>query len=226
MDDRTNTIFGWVLGAGIIALGLSSLSGKIFHANNPERPETLGYVIEGVEEEGGEEGPALATLLAEGDVAAGEKVFSKCQSCHTIDAGGANGIGPNLNATMGKTIAGHAGFAYSDALKAIGGTWTWDQMDAWLKSPKAFASGTKMSFAGLGSAEDRANLMLYLNSMGSNLALPPPPAEGTEAGDEAAAEATAADGPATEPGMDAAGAVAEPSPATTAAPQTTGANEN
>lgn len=226
MDDRKNTIFGWVLGAGIIALGLSSLSGKVFHANKPERPETLGYVIEGAEEEGGEQGPALATLLAEGDVAAGEKVFSKCQSCHTIASGGANGIGPNLYGTMGKTIAGHAGFAYSDALKAIGGTWTWEQMDAWLKSPKAFASGTKMSFAGLGSAEDRANLMLYLNTQGSSLALPPPPADDAAAGDEAAADAAAADGPATEAGMDAAGAMAEPSPATTAAPQSTGANEN
>ena len=160
MEDRFNTIAGWALFAGIVGLGLSSVSSHYFSADKPHRPHTMGFEIEGVEAEGGaEEGPPLATLLATADVAKGEAVFAKCVSCHTINAGGANGIGPNLHAAMGAAIGKHVpGFAYSEALKSHGGNWTWENMDAWLKSPKAFASGTKMTFAGLGKAEDRAAL--------------------------------------------------------------------
>ena len=170
MDGRTNTIFGWTLFGGVVALGLSSISGHIFDA---ERPENLGYVIEGVEEEGGAEGPSLAMLLSTADVAKGEAVFAKCVACHTIEQGGPNGIGPNLYAIMGKPIGKHAaGFAYSSALSGHGGDWDFANMDAWLTSPRNFANGTKMSFAGLGNPEDRANVIAYLNSMGSNLPLP------------------------------------------------------
>jgi cytochrome c len=223
MEDRFNTIAGWALFAGIVGLGLNSVSSHYFSADKPHRPHHMGYEIEGVEAEGGaEEGPPLATLLASADVAKGEAIFAKCTSCHTINAGGAAGIGPNLHGVMGKTIGTHAaGFAYSDALKSHGGNWTWENMDAWLKSPKAFANGTKMTFAGLGKAEDRAALLLYLNSQGSNLPLPAAPAAdaaapaegeaaaaaGTEAPAEGAAPAGAAAAPA-----DAAAAKAVPAP--------------
>ena len=170
MTDRFNTIAGWTLFAGIVFLGLSSISGHIYET---ERPETMGFPIAGAVEEGeGEEGPSLAMLLASADPAAGEAIFAKCVSCHTIDQGGANGIGPNIYSIMGAPIAGKAGFAYSDALASHGGQWTFEDMDAWLKSPRAFASGTKMSFAGLSSLEDRANLIAYLNTQGSGLPLP------------------------------------------------------
>ena len=170
MTDRFNTISGWALFAGIVFLGLSSISERIYET---ERPETMGFPIAGVVEEGaGEEGPSLAMLLATADPAAGEAVFAKCVSCHTVDENGANGIGPNIHGIMGMPIAGKAGFAYSDALADHGGEWTFENMDAWLKSPRAFASGTKMSFAGLSSAEDRANIIAYLNSQGSGLPLP------------------------------------------------------
>lgn len=170
MDGRTNTIFGWTLFGGVVALGLSSISGHIFDS---ERPEKLGYVIEGVEEEGGEQGPSLAMLLSTADVAKGEAVFAKCTACHTIEQGGANGIGPNLYGTMGEPIGeGKNGYAFSSALSGHGGSWTFENMDAWLTSPRNFANGTKMSFAGLGNPEDRANIIAYLNSMGSNLPLP------------------------------------------------------
>ena len=186
MDDRSNTIAGWVLGAGIAALGLSIVSGKYYHAGSTAPTEEKGYEIAGVEEEGagGAEGPALATLLASADVAAGEKVFAKCLACHTIAAGGAAGVGPNIHGIMGKPIAAGS-FAYSGALKEVGGNWTWEQMDAWLASPRKFANGTKMSFAGLGKAEDRANILAYLNAQGSNLPLPAAP---EPAADEAPAE--------------------------------------
>ncbi|MBN8819160.1 MAG: cytochrome c family protein [Sphingomonas sp.] len=202
MSDRFNTIAGWALFGGIIALGGGIVSSKLFHT---ERPEPMGYAIAGVEAEGegGASGPSLNTLLASADVAAGEKVFAKCMACHTINQGGANGIGPNLYATVGEAIAtGKGGFAFSDALKKVGGTWTFEALDHWLTSPREFANGTKMSFAGLSKPEDRANLIAYLNAQGSNLPLPSAdaaaaPAEGANAaapaeGENAAAPAEAA----------------------------------
>ncbi|AKM11228.1 c-type cytochrome [Croceicoccus naphthovorans] len=186
MDDKFNTIAGWVLFGGIVALGFSSVSGHLFKTHAPEES---GYEIVAAEEGEGESGPSLATLLASADLAAGEKVFAKCTACHTINSGGANGIGPNLYGTMGEEIGhGKGGFAFSGALADHGGTWTFENMDAWLASPKAFAPGTKMSFAGLSKPEDRANIIAYLNAQGSNLPLPTPEAPAAEeAGDEAAA---------------------------------------
>lgn len=188
MGDRFNTIAGWTLFAGIIALGGGIVSSKYFH---DERPEEMGYAIEGVEAEGAggaAAGPGLNTLLAKADVAAGEKVFAKCAACHTVNQGGANGIGPNLYATVGEKVAeGKAGFAFSDALKKKGGAWTFEALDHWLTSPRDFAPGTKMTFAGLGNPVDRANLIAWLNTQGSNLPLPAADAAPAAAGDNAAA---------------------------------------
>ena len=175
MDDRTNTIAGWVLAACGAALGLSIVGGMVFHSGEVEKS---GYPIEAAEEAGGggaAEVP-IATLLASADAAKGADVFKKCAACHTINQGGAAGIGPNLYATMGKPVAGHAGFAYSDALKSVGGNWDFEKMSAWLTSPRKFAPGTKMTFAGLSNPQERANLILYLNQQGSNLPLPAAPA--------------------------------------------------
>ena len=195
MDDRFNTIAGWALFGGIVALGLSSLSGHYFLADKEHRPEKMGYAIEGVEEEaaaGGEKELPLATLLATGDVAKGEAVFAKCKACHVAAQGGANGIGPALYGIVGKPVGKHAaGFAYSADLAGHGGNWDFATLDAWLKNPKAFAAGTKMSFAGLAKGEDRANVILYLNSLGSNLPLPA--AEAAPAAEEAPADAAASD---------------------------------
>lgn len=196
MENRTNTIFGWVLFAAMMGLGLSILSGKYFHANTPERPEVMGYAIEGVEDTGGgDSGPSLAMLLANGDAAAGATAaIGRCGTCHTFDSGGAAGTGPNLYGVMGKPIGTHAaGFAYSSALSEKGGDWSYENMDEWLKSPRSFANGTKMSFAGLGSGEDRANIILYMREMGGGPALPAYEAAAEEpAADEAASEEAAA----------------------------------
>jgi len=202
MDDRFNTIAGWALFSGIVALGLASLSARYFEADKEHRPHEMGYPIEGVaSEEGGEKEVPLATLLAAADPAKGEQIFAKCKSCHTIDAGGANGIGPNLHGVLGEPIGkGAGGFAFSSALSSHGGNWDFDSMNHWLTSPKAFAPGTKMTFAGLSKPQDRADLIVYLNTQGSNLPLPPPPAAepaadeaaaGTEAPTEGASEAPA-----------------------------------
>jgi cytochrome c len=191
MDDRSNTIAGWVLGAGIVALGASIVTGEMFHA---ERPEKMGYPIEGVEVES-EGGAAaeqpIAFYLAAADPAQGEQVFKKCAACHNATKGGANQLGPNLWGAIGKPHGHVPGFPYSDALKSKPGVWDWESMSAWLKSPKAYAPGTKMTFAGLSKPQDRANVIAYLNKQSDN-PLPLPTAPATPA----AAAAEASDSPA------------------------------
>jgi cytochrome c len=178
MADRFNTIAGWTLFSGIVALGLSSLSGKYFEANKNHRPHKMGYEIEGVvsSEGGAVAAVPLETLLAAADPAKGAATFKKCTSCHTNNSGGANGIGPNLFGVVGRGIGKAAGFGYSPDIAGHSGSWDFASLNEWLTSPKKFASGTKMSFAGLGNAEDRANLIVYLNSQGSNVPLPAAPA--------------------------------------------------
>ena len=193
MDDRSNTIAGWVLAGGIVALGLSIVSGMYFHAEAPEK-EGFAVAAEAGGEAGGAAAVPIATLLATADIAKGEAAFKKCAACHTIAQGGPNGIGPNLWASMGKPHGHVAGFSYSDALKSVPGNWDFEGMDKWLANPKKYAPGTKMTFAGLGNPEERANLILYLNSQGSNLPLPAPPAAdpAAPAADAATGEAAAA----------------------------------
>lgn len=197
MSNQVNTIAGWALAAAATALALGIVSSEIFHSGGEH--EKSGYPIAGVEDGGGaaaapKEVP-IETLLATADPAAGAEVFKKCQACHTIAQGAPNGLGPNLYATLGEPIAqGKAGFAFSDALKAVGGTWTFDAMNKWLTSPRKFASGTKMSFAGLSNPQDRANVIAYLNSQGSNLPLPAAPAPDAAAAAGGDAAGNTADG--------------------------------
>ena len=193
MTDRFNAIAGWVLFAGIVALGASIVTGEVFHQ---ERPENMGYPIEGVvvEGEGGEAEKPIAFYLASADAAKGENVFKKCAACHNADPGGANALGPNLYGVMGNPVAAHPGYAYSPALKGVGGAWDWDKMSAWLTNPKKFAPGNKMTFAGLGNPQDRADVMAFLNSR-DTAPLPVPAAP-----PEAATDAAAPDAAATKPG--------------------------
>ena len=85
-------------------------------------------------------------------------------ACHNADKGGANQLGPNLWDVIGEPIGQGKGFAFSDALAKKGGTWNWDNLSQWLTSPKAFAPGTKMTFAGLSNPQDRADVIAFLNS--------------------------------------------------------------
>ena len=191
MDLKTNTIAGWALGAGVVALGSAIVGHMLFES---DRPEKMGYAIEGVEEGGAGGGAAevpIASLLPTADAAKGGEVFKKCAACHTVNQGGANGVGPNLYATLGEAVAqGKGGYAFSDALKGVGGSWNFENMNAWLTSPRKFANGTKMTFAGLSNPQDRANVMAYLNAQGSNIPLPAAPAPGAKetATDKAAAD--------------------------------------
>ena len=163
MKDRQNTINGWILFAGIVALGGTIVSGEVFKG---ERPEHMGYPFEGVVEEGAGAAEAekpIAFYLASADPAKGEQVFKKCAACHNADQGGANALGPNLWNSIGEPIGKGKGFPFSDALASHAGTWDWESMSAWLHNPKKFAPGTKMTFAGLSNPQDRADIIAFLN---------------------------------------------------------------
>lgn len=196
MEDRANTIGGWVLAAGIVALGTSIVSGEYFHA---ERPEQMGYEVQGVEQDTGG-GAAVAEkpfafYMSQADPAKGADVFKKCAACHNADKGGPNALGPNLYNVVGDAVAtGRGGFAFTDALKGKGGKWDFDNLNAWLTSPKAYAPGTKMTFAGLSDPQQRANVIDYLNQQGDHpQPLPSAPAEGAASPAKGAAEAAGAD---------------------------------
>ena len=105
------------------------------------------------------------SALAEGDAAAGEKVFRKCKACHQVGDKAKNRVGPMLNGIVGNEIASLDGFKYSKACKAKkteGLVWTEEVLDAYLTKPRKFIKGTRMSFAGLKKEADRANVIAYL----------------------------------------------------------------
>ncbi|MFK7751810.1 MAG: cytochrome c family protein [Sedimentitalea sp.] len=108
---------------------------------------------------------AFAESHITGDAAAGEKVFRKCKACHAVGEGAENKVGPVLNGVVDRAVAAGEGFKYSKVLIALGEggtTWTPEDLDAFLKKPRDYAKGTKMSFAGLRKDADRANIIAYL----------------------------------------------------------------
>ena len=102
--------------------------------------------------------PAIAQ-----DAAKGEKLFRRCTTCHTTEAGGKHKVGPNLNGIFGRQIATVDSFKrYSKAFKALDFAWDEARMDSFVKAPKKDIPGTRMSFAGLRKDQDRADLIAYL----------------------------------------------------------------
>jgi cytochrome c len=164
-----NKIIGAVLLAFLVILGVGVVSEIVFRVAAPETP---GYAIEGVEEPAtgeaavsGETEISLARLLAGAGPEEGRNVAKKCASCHTFEAGGPNRVGPNLHGVVGRPIAAVEGFAYSGAMRAQEGAWTYEQLFDFLESPRNDIPGTSMAFAGIRSAEQRADLIVYLQSI-------------------------------------------------------------
>lgn len=115
-----------------------------------------------------------APARAGGDATAGEKVFQKCRACHQVGEAARNAVGPNLNGVVGRPAASLAGYAYSPAYKAVaagsGGGVVMDEANItkWLASPKTFAPGNKMAFAGLASQADIADVVAFLEQFGTD----------------------------------------------------------
>jgi len=163
-----NKIIGAVLFAILLILGVGVVSDAIFRV---EAPETPGYAIEAAEETRAAEpteAEAAATLaerLAEASAEKGQNVARKCASCHSFEAGGPNRVGPNLHGVVGRPIAAVEGFAYSGAMRAQEGAWTYEELFDFLESPRNDIPGTSMAFAGVKDPQDRADLIAYLKSI-------------------------------------------------------------
>ena len=183
-----NKIIGAILGTLLFVMGVGFLAEAIYqpaHSNGPgyDLPEpTTTDTGTGGDNTGG---PAAApvdigTLLAKADAKAGEAASKKCQSCHDFTKGGPNKTGPNLYGIVGEKIADVPGFAFSDALKAHSSeTWDYAKLNEWLISPKAYAPGTKMTYAGDKDDQDRANIIAYLGSLSDSPVPFPAPAAPT-----------------------------------------------
>lgn len=99
---------------------------------------------------------------AEGDAAAGAKVFAQCSACHTVGAGAQNNIGPALNGVVGRAAGTYPGYRYSSAMKRSGLTWDEGTLTRYLRGPDQVLPGTKMAFPGIASDADLANVIAYL----------------------------------------------------------------
>ena len=180
-DLELNKFLAAGLGTALAFLALREISIKVFEH---EPPEKAGYAIAVPEDTsgGGPAAPVLppdwGTVLKTADVAAGQGVFAKCQSCHNDAAGAGAKIGPDLFGVVGRAIASEPGFAYSDAMKAHAAkekTWGYDTLFTYLNNPQSVVPGTKMTFVGDPSPSDRVNLIAYLRSQGSTgYAIPAP----------------------------------------------------
>jgi cytochrome c len=179
-----NKILGAILGTCLGILSINIAAGAIFAPVKPAKP---GYEIVVPEQQpGGAAKPAepqvpIEQLLAKAEIGRGENSAKKCAACHTFTKGGPNLVGPNLWGIVGRPKASHAGFNYSAALKAKGGDWTIDDLNAFITNPRADIPGTNMTFAGVSRESERADLLVYLNSLADSPAPLPKAAEAAPA---------------------------------------------
>ncbi|SER66693.1 cytochrome c [Tranquillimonas rosea] len=151
----------------ILLLGKWAAEG-LYHVGGGHHGEEQAYSIP-VEEGGGGEEEAepeqdFATVFEQASADAGERVYTKCRSCHNLD--GSNATGPHLDGVVGREVASVEGFSYSGALVEVADVWSPENLNGFLESPRDYAPGTQMGFAGLSSVEDRANLIAYLETTG------------------------------------------------------------
>jgi cytochrome c len=166
---EVNKILGAILGTFLGVLAINIAAGAIFAPTKPAKP---GYEIAvpeqapaGDAKPAGQEQPEpIEQLLAKADVGRGETSAKKCAACHTFDKGGRTLVGPNLWGIVGRAKASAPGFNYSAALKAKGGSWTVEELSQFIANPKGMVPGTSMTFAGVPRANERADLIVYLNS--------------------------------------------------------------
>ena len=164
-----NKFLGALLGTCMVLLVVRITSGALFSVPAPAKP---GYEIAVKEEQpaGKEAAPAQAAqpieaLLATASVEHGAQIAKQCTICHNLQEGQGPKVGPDLYGVVGRALASVPSFKYSAALKAKGGTWTFDALNKWLTDPRADVPGTAMTFAGIANEKQRADVIAYLNTL-------------------------------------------------------------
>jgi len=165
-----NKIVAAILVVFLVIFGIGKISDIIFHV---EKPKTSAYKVEvstasSAQNSGSGEIVDIKALLAMGNLDDAKKVWKKCSACHSIKKGGKNKIGPTLYNVLGRNVADLDDYKYSKALMAYGKTWTFEEMNGFLKKPQAYIKGTKMAFAGLKKEKDRASILLFMNQNSDN----------------------------------------------------------
>jgi cytochrome c len=210
-----NKIAGAVLGTALGVMALGVIADIIYTPRKPVKP---GYEI-AVAEGGGETAggaasaaavPPIAVRLASADVKSGETSAKVCLACHTFEKGQPAKQGPNLYGVLGGPAAHMETFKYSAAMqdrRAKDINWTFEELDKFLESPRAYVPGTLMTFAGLKKPDQRANVIAYLRTLSDSPVPLPAAAEAAPATQPAAGEK-----PATPAGPAPAGGAKPPSP--------------
>ncbi|NNU81488.1 cytochrome c family protein [Halovulum dunhuangense] len=164
-------IVGGLCGSLLVFLLIKTGAESIIHSGGHGEEHANAYVIEVAEAEPAEatdepvEEVDFASLYAEADAGAGERLFRACAACHRLEDG-ANAVGPHLYNVVGRDIGAVGDYAYSDAMAGHGDAWTPENLNAFLLAPSDYVPGTKMAYRGMADIEDRANLIAYLESVG------------------------------------------------------------
>jgi cytochrome c len=169
-----NKIFGAVVSSILVVTVLGFVANQLVHPHHLEKAVIDIKVADEAAPAGAAAAAApaaidpIAPLLAKADADAGKAVTKNCTSCHTFDKGGKNGVGPNLWGIVNNKRAHAEGFGYSPAMQGAGGSWDYEHINQFVANPKGAVPGTRMAFAGLRRAEDRANLIAYLRTLSDN----------------------------------------------------------
>ncbi len=175
-DLEVNKVVAAILSAGVLWMGATLISDALV---SPTLLKKTAIAI-AVPQAGGKPPPelSLAALLQTASAKRGEADTQRvgCTACHSFTQGGPAIVGPPLYGVVGRPVASVPGFDYSAALKAHHGPWTYAELNNWITKPAAYAPGTKMTFAGLDNAKERADIIMYLRSLAAKPEpLPPAP---------------------------------------------------
>jgi len=169
-----NKIIVSIVFAIILVLGINKITDVIYYVEKPEKSAYQIATVTTVASTSDEtssvssESENIMALFASTSVAEGAKVFKKCVACHSINEGGSNKIGPALWGVLGRPAGSIPDYKYSKAMATYGKNWSFEEMNGFLIKPKVWIKGTKMSFAGLKNAKERAAVILYMNENTNN----------------------------------------------------------